>query len=518
MMPLRLPDRVPTVAGVAVPAGARPAGYAALVAAFDLAVPLPDELTAIGATHTLRREGRWRVLTPRYRPAATISAHAAFALKHEGVDLGVLNALFRAAPRAFVEQWVRSRPTGRYARRTWFLHEWLTASRLDLPDAPRAPYADVLDAKRQFAVHGETVTRHRVRNNLPGTPDFCPLVHRSEALAAALGANPAEEALAIVRRTAPDLMARAAAFLLFEDSKASHAIEEEKPPPDRVHRWGQAIREAGQRPLAPDALVRLQERVIGDSRFIRLGWRTEGGFVGARDRATNAPLPAHVSARPDDLAGLLQGLIAFAERSERGGLDPVVAAACVAFGFVFIHPFEDGNGRIHRWLVHHVLARRGFNPPGVVFPVSAVLLARISRYRGVLEHWSRPRLALTRWETTPSLNVRVVNETRDMFRFFDATRQAEFLGDSVVETVRTVLPREIGYLRRRDRARQRVGAFLDLPDATFDLMLGFLRQNGGRFSRRAREREFAALGDDEAAAVESIYRDVLLEFERSGDD
>ena len=194
----------------------------------------------------------------------------------------------------------------------------------------------------------------------------------------------------------------------------------------------------------------------------------------------------------------------------------MIAAAAVAFGFVFIHPFEDGNGRIHRWLVHHMLSRRGFNPPGVVFPVSAVFLKRIERYREVLEHYSRPRLALTRWETMPSLNVRVVNETREFFRFFDATRQTEFLADSVVETIRVTLPREIEYLRRYDQAKRRVEAFLELPNTTFDLMMGFLRQNGGRFSRRARTGEFAQLTDEEAASVEGVYQHLLLEFDRPG--
>jgi len=514
MTPLRFPDHISAVAGVPMPSAARPAGYAALIAAFDLQVPAPDEMVAIGEKHTLRREGRWRVLTPRYRPAATIAAHVEFALRHEGVDLGVLNALFQAAPRRFIEEWVRSQPTGRHARRTWFLYEWLNRSRLDLPDAPKAPYANVLDGKWQFAVRGETVTRYRIRNNLPGTPEFCPLVRRTQVLEAALGQDLAEEARAVVRRTAPDLMARAAAFLLLEDSKASYVIEGERPPQDRVQRWGQAIGEAGGRPLTADEFLRLQGIVIGDARFTHLGWRTEGGFVGARDRETNAPLPDHISARAEDLASLIQGLIAYAERSERAGLDPVVAAAAVAFGFVFIHPFEDGNGRIHRWLVHHMLSRHGFNPPGVVFPVSAVFLDRIERYREVLEHFSRPRLALTQWETTPSLNVRVLNETRDLFRFFDATCQTEFLADSVVETIRVTLPREIEYLSRYDQAKRRIEAFLELPDAIFDLMMGFLRQNGGRFSRRARTKEFAQLTDEEAASVEGVYQDLLLELDR----
>jgi Fic family protein len=508
--PLTLPAELHAVAGVPIAAGSRPAGYAALIAAHQLRVPPPDELIAIGEKHTLRREGQWRILTPRYQPADTISAHLEFALRHEALDLAVLYALFQAMPQGVIEEWVKSEPTGQHARRAWFLYEWLTGTRLDLPDAAKAPYVGILDEKRQFAVKGETVTRYRIRNNLPGTPDFCPLIRRSERLETLLDQNLAAEARGVVQHTAPDLMARAAAFLLLEDSKASYVIEGERPPQDRVQRWGQAIGEAGREPLSRDELAHLQRVVIGDARFTYMGWRTEGGFVGGRDRETNAPIPDHVSARPEDITSLIGGLVEYANRNETSGLDPIVAATAVAFGFVFIHPFEDGNGRIHRWLVHHMLARSGFNPSGIVFPVSAVFLEHIERYREVLEHYSRPRLLLTEWETTPSLNVHVLNETRDLFRFFDATRQAEFLADSVVEIIRKTLPHEIDYLRRYDQARQRVEAFLEMPDATFDLMMGFLRQNNGHFSNRARTKEFAKLTDEEAASIEGIYQDLLL--------
>jgi hypothetical protein len=136
--------------------------------------------------------------------------------------------------------------------------------------------------------------------------------------------------------------------------------------------------------------------------------------------------------------------------------------------------------------------------------------ATAERYQTVLEHYSRPRLLLTQWETTPSLNVRVLNETRDLFRFFDATRQAEFLADSVVETIRRTLPHEIEYLRRYDHAKKRVEALVEMPDATFDLMMGLLRQNRGRFSQRARTKEIAKLSDEEAASIEGVYQDLLL--------
>lgn len=516
--PLSLPAQVTTVAGISVPAASRPAGYAAFIAALDLRVPLPDNFIAIGEKHTIRSAGRWQILTPRYRPADTIRAHLEFALRYEGVDLAVLNALFRVMPQGVIEEWVKSEPTGQYARRIWFLYEWLTESRLDLPDADKAPYVGVLDEKRQFATRGETVTRYRIRNNLPGTPQFCPLVRRSERLDTLLGHNLAAEARSVVQRTAPDLMARAAAFLLLEDSKASYVIEGERPPQDRIQRWGQAIAEAGKKPLSQDELLNLQRIVIGDARFTRLGWRTEGGFVGKRDRETNAPIPDHVSARPEDIASLIGGLIDYANRNEASGLDPVAAAAVIAFGFVFIHPFEDGNGRIHRWLVHHMLARTGFNPSGITFPISAVFLEHIEQYKQVLEHYSRPRLWLTQWETTPTLNVRILNETRDLFRFFDATCQAEFLADSVVETIRQTLPREIEYLQRYDQAKRRIEAFVEMPDATFDLMMGFLRQNKGHFSQRARTKEFEKLTDEEATSIEGIYQDLLLPLDAAGSE
>ncbi len=43
------------------------------------------------------------------------------------------------------------------------------------------------------------------------------------------------------------------------------------------------------------------------------------------------------------------------------------------------------SAKIHSYLIHHILAERGFNPPGVVFPVSAAILERIDDYRQVLE-------------------------------------------------------------------------------------------------------------------------------------
>lgn len=491
-----------------LPQTATPAGYSALIDAYKLAVPLPRTLSAIGERHRIVEEEGWRILTPRHAPHPTLEGHLTFALKYEGLDLAVLKRLFPAVGPGEIAALVRAKPTGSYSRRLWFLYEWLTGERLDLPDADAGRYVPVLDPERQWAASSRTSPRHRVKNNLPGTPEFCPLVFRTAALERLVALNLARRAQEIVAAVPRDLLARTAAFLLLKDSKSTYAIEGERPPQDRIQRWGRAIGEAGRQALDLEELLRLQRILIGDARFVKLGLRDEGGFVGGHDRETRMPLPDHISARAEDLPGLVDGMIAF-DRGPAQELDPVIAATVLAFGFVYIHPFDDGNGRIHRYLVHHVLAQRGFNPPGVVFPVSAAILEQIDEYGRVLESYSSRLLPLIEWEPTERFNVRVLNDTGDFYRYFDATQHAEFLYGCVRKTVEEDLPNEADFLRRYDRFRQYVTGFIDMPDRTMDLLFRFLHQNDGRLSNRAREREFDALTDDEARRVERIYREIF---------
>ena len=493
-----------------LPVTAAPAGYAALIDACDLNVPLPRTLSAIGERHRFLVQDGWRIYSPRYAPPPSLAGHLIFALRHEGIDLAVLKRLYAASGPAPIEALVRAAPTGAYARRLWFLYEWLTGRRLDLPNADRGAYPPVVDPQRQYAAGAENSARHRVKNNLPGTPGFCPLVSRSERLDRCIALDLQGRARAAAAAVPRDLLARAAAFLLLEDSRSSYAIEGERPPQNRIQRWGQAIGQAGRQPLHLDELCRLQRIVIGDARFVRLGLRTEGGFVGARDRTTQQPIPDHVSAKPEDLAGLVDGLIAFDRKAARD-LDPVLAAAVLAFGFVYIHPFDDGNGRVHRYLIHHLLAQRGFNPPGVTFPVSAAILERIHDYRTVLEDYSKRLLPAVDWEPTAGGNVAVLNDTADFYRFFDATPHAEFLYGCVQDTIERHLPDEAEFLRRHDAFRTGLNLIVDMPDRLSDLLCRFLRQNRGTLSRRGRTREFAALTGAEIVRIESLYREVFLD-------
>lgn len=220
-------------------------GYAALIAAHDLKVPLPDKIALIGEKHRRYSTDEWEIFTPRHKSEDTLAGHLTFALKYEGVDLGVLNALFSKIAGDDIKEIIEQEPTSQYARRIWFFYEWLTGEKLDIPDIKTGNYVDALDEKLQYPGSPENSPRYRVRNNLPGVKDFCPLIRRTEKLDKYIAARLNEKldnSLSPVRR---DLLMRAAAFVLLKDSKASYAIEGESPPQNRIQRWGKAIGQAG---------------------------------------------------------------------------------------------------------------------------------------------------------------------------------------------------------------------------------------------------------------------------------
>lgn len=495
------------------PLGAQLIGYSALIDHYDLDGPPPRRLTAIAAvgqkvTHV--HEGVEWLLLPkgaRFKVPERPIEHLGVALKHEGVDLRVLNRLFAAAVEQELASYVASNRGGIYTRKAWFLYEWMTGRSLRLEEPYAVQYVPLLDPTQYITRRPSRSSHHKIDNNLPGVPEFCPLIRRTERLAADRIAGLAAEARQMVSEADPAVLRRAVGFMLLNESKGSFGIEGETPPRNRLERWGRLIAEAKGISLSPDTLVELH-RSLFDTRqsFVTYGLRTEGGFVGRHDPRDQAPLPDHVSANPEDLPSLLNGLISAFELLKRSRFDPVLTAASIGFGFVFIHPFEDGNGRLHRFLFQKALVDMGFNPPGVVLPVSAAILEDMLGYRNALEDYSAPTLPYIEWEATERGNVRVLNETAHLYRYFDATRQAEYLVDRIERTIRFDLPAELAYLHRFDDAKRRITEIVDLPDRLVSLFIQFCAQNHGSLSQRRREEYFSAIEDDQLARLEAAVR------------
>jgi len=486
-------------------------GYGAIHKAFDLQATLPDILALISQKHKQYETEEWIVFTPRYMPDDTLMGHLTFALKYEGIDLGILKKLFEKLDANEISKLIAEEPTGQYSRRIWFLYEWLTSVQLEIPDVTTGNYIDLVDETIQYAYHGVEVSkRHRVRNNLPGVKDFCPMIRKTALLDQYTGVDLSDRIKKMIGKIHPDVMARTAAFLLLKDSKASYAIEGERPPQNRAQRWGRAIGQAGQKPVTKGELIRLQQIVIDNPRFTKMGFREQEGFIGEHDRRYGTPIPDHISARWKDLDVLMDGLIATDQKLEKdSSFDAVLAAVLIAFGFVFIHPFVDGNGRIHRYLIHHVLLRKEYVSKGIIFPVSAIILERLDEYRRVLENFSKPRLDLIEWNPAENNNVEVLNDTIDLYRYFDATKQVEFLYSCVQQTIEHTIPEEVEYLEKYDLMKDYLDNLFEMPDKTVALLVRFLEQGNGKISERAKTKEFKELTNEEVLAIENKYQEIF---------
>lgn len=487
-------------------------GYAFLIAEIerqtDTIIPLPDMLSLVTEKHQRYNTDQWQVFTARHRPNNDLMSHLTFALKYEGVDLYLLKKLFEFTRDEPIIRMINDQPTSQYSRRTWFLYEWLTGETLEVPDLKTGTYVEVVNPKLQYAGASINSTRHRVKNNLPGTVAFCPMIRKTEKIEAIMARDLSGMIEKGLEGRDRDLIRRTAAFLLLKDSKASFAIEGEYPPNVRARNWGKAIGEAGKKQLTLDELERLQDIVIGAKKLSNMGLRTEEGFIGEHDRETLSPLPDHISAKVEDLPFLMTGLLETNNLLQESKYDAVLVAATVAFGFVFIHPFADGNGRLHRYLIHHILTSMGYTKRGMIFPVSAAILNRIDEYQSILESYSSPRIDIVEWEPTKDHNIRILNDTIDLYRYYDLTAQAEFLYDCVAETIEKIIPAELDYLGKYDRMTDYINSYFSLPDTKVDLLIKFLDQNNGKLSKNKREREFEGFSDEEVLGIEEEFRAV----------
>lgn len=487
------------------------AGYGAIIKTYSLQAPLPDRLAMISEKRRQYETENWIVLTPRHKPVDTLLGHLTFALKYEGIDLGILKKLFFRVSGDEIMQMLYESAVGIYTRKIWFLYEWLLDSRIELPDMKTGNYIDLVDESLQFGSTPEISKRHRIRNNLPGVRDFCPMIRKTTELQKLIDSKLSEQIQHIIGKIHPDVMARTAAFLLLKDSKASYAIEGERPAQNRAQRWGRAIGQAGEKQITRDEFLRLQQIVIESARFTKMGWREQEGFIGEHDRRSGTPIPDHISARWQDITSLMEGLIETDRKLEKDkNFDAVLSAAMVAFGFVFIHPLVDGNGRLHRYLIHHVLLRKHYVSKGIIFPVSAIILERLEEYRKVLEHYSKPRLDFIEWKPSKDNNVEILNDTMDLYRYFDATKQAEFLYRCVRQTIEKTIPEEVEYLEKYDRLKTYLDDHFEMPDKIVDLLVRFLEQGSGKLSQRATTTEFKSLSPDEIETIQNKYSEIFL--------
>jgi hypothetical protein len=484
-----------------------PLGYAHLINALELNV-LPLARPAFASSSVNRRiDSETRILFPSgVTLENSLVGHLEFALRHEGVNLEVIDAVFEhLAPDNLIAR-LRATPTGEHIRRACFLWEWLTGKELNAGVAAKGGYVDLFPEDVYYtATQATRAPNFRVRNNALGTPDFCPTVRR-----AAIPQDPHfPELLQEAQRTLdavndPDLYRRALAYLYLSETRGSYAIESETPSSDKQERFVQLLKRAGEPgEVTEEWLVMLQNVIVRDSYSKEVSYRTKQNWLEeGSGRISFIPAPI------EDLSRVMQGWEAFVNDEERC-TDVLVKAACTAFGFVYLHPFLDGNGRLHRFLIQHVLARSALMRPETVIPVSAVIEQNIPGYHSVLTAFSRPVTRLWDYRRVDSNDPFILRAPGSRsYRFFEADREVAFLHAMVKQAVQEEIPRELAWLQGYDLAFSKLNNELDLPQKDLSALIRMIQSNQGTLSAN-RRKQYYYLPEKVLNRVEEVVREAF---------
>lgn len=488
----------------------------------------PPVISQIGGRRATQVDNGFRseVYTEAMRPATEPAAHLQFHLRHEVPHLEFLARLFERSGPDFVQAWVMAEPTGQYARRAAFLYEWLTGETLAVPERLGGNYGDAIDDAKLVAASPERVVkvqRWRVNDNLPGTRSFCPMVVKTDAVNLAASLDVPRLFGELTAEFGEDLLLRAAVWMTLRESKASFAIEGEADQAGRVQRFAEVMaRRTGQGdlPFSDAALADLQQEILGRRTTIsHFGMRQSPVFVGETVRYQEV---VHYVAPPaDEIAAMLDGLRTFLERTQ--GQSPTMRSAVAAFGFVYIHPLADGNGRLHRFLVNDILRRDGVIPAPVILPVSAVITDDAGERRSydrILDEVSKPLLQALReqvvFETVrTSYPDGVVSnfafhgseQARPLWRYPDLGAHVVFLSNVIGRTLTEQMREESRYLRSHARARAALKEVVEMPDLQADRVLRSIEQNRGELSNvLAREMPVLTQPGVWAEIVEAVTR------------
>ena len=423
--------------------------------------------------------------------------HLEFAIKYDGINLALLCSLFCHIDPHELADFILEHPVSIPRRKLWFLYEFLTGTTLPLEDAAKGNYTLLLDPEEYYTLkNGVRSPRQRIINNLTGSATFCPLVRRTDRLKEVEHKKLTEQCAHILDAYPPELLHRALGYLYTKETKSSFEIEHIKPTSSRTEKFIALLTLAETEDFCQRSRLLGLQNMIVDSRFADSDFRTIQNYVG-QTITFQKEIVHYVSPKPEDVESLMEGLVEAHKTMANNDIPAIVHAAAIAYGFVFIHPFTDGNGRIHRFLIHNILARRGFTPKGLIIPVSAAMLKNPLAYDASLETFSRPLLRQTDYTLDPLGEMHVQNETAHWYRYIDMTAQAEALLGFISETISRELVEELDFLVMYDKAKGAIQEIVDLPDRHIDLFINLCLRNNGKLSARKRESHFEKLTGQE---------------------
>lgn len=432
--------------------------------------------------------------------------HVLFALKHEGTNLQVLSETMAHIPAEQLTGRLRDTPSSLLVRKACYLWEAFTGRPLiDIP-AIGGPYGDLFDPKRYITAPAQKNSKWRINFNGIGSIGYCPSVERTPSIEAGIASDILGRTKAFLGEIGAVNADRALTWAYLSETEQSFAIEHETPSQNKATAFVALLQQAHEkRELSEDYLVDLQSATIANP-FDQAAafrheqnWLRSGGLRGASSVSYVPPPPAL-------LADLMPQFMRLANTIPKQ-IDPIVAASIASFGFVFLHPFMDGNGRLSRFLFHYALCQSGQLERGLLLPVSIAMKRHENEYLSALQRFSKP--ARTQWD------VRWIDENRfdftfkgkdSIYRYWDATPGVEFGLKMAEQSLDVHLRQETEYLAQFDRIYQATNAEFDIRNNDLHMMIVAALQNSGVISNNRRKQLAGRVPQESFAFVEALAK------------
>jgi Fic family protein len=497
------------------------AGYSYLTDKLELSVPPLGLELAVGekSKDEIRPYGfgNIKLLAKNKKVGTTSCEHIETAITYQGIRLAYLVPIFEKIERGELESYIREKPQAVIRRCIWFLYEWLTDSRLDLEDS-KSNYAFLLDEKFYFTLkNGVRNSRTRVINNLLGNRNFCPMIRKTKIVRENAEKNLMEmaqnELNQVHASVNPELLGRSLEYLYTKETQSSTEIEKENTATDKMRKFYRVLKTSGVMSLSRKRLLNIQNEIVrSDKKDVE--YRSEEIYVGETRPTWRDGLEEnihYIGPKYDQVPSMMEGLLDMhTSLLLDNTLPPMMHAAILSFGFVYIHPFSDGNGRIHRYLIHDVLKTRITTEQDFIIPVSATILKHEKAYSSVLETMSKPVMALIDYDLDDETHgITINNDIGYLYRYPDLTPHVEFLYAMMETSISKDLMQEVVYLVKYDKVKKVIEDLYDIPNKELNLFIQLAIQNNGTINKKKRKRFKDWIDEAALSSLEQVIRTVL---------
>lgn len=468
------------------------AGYACLQDTLRLsAFPLRHPARVQPVTR-LERIGETLAVPPGIAPSPDdLLGHVLFALKHEGINLAILAQALPQISKELLEAELQKAPNGIYIRKACYLYEAFTDRELIQHSPVKGRFIPLFDPKQYLTMPGERNSRWRVEFNGIGTFAYCATVERTPQIMDLLQHDILARVQHFILNLPSGMMDRAINWAYLNETKDSFAIEKESPSEDKSRRFIQLLRQAHDRmPLSEDYLVTLQNATISNPYDMAAAFRHEQNHLA--NGLQGAAGVTYVPPAPDLCRELMERLMALGNEATKH-IDPLVAAGIISFGFVFLHPFMDGNGRLSRFLIHQTLCRAGALENGLLLPVSVAMKREERLYLETLQEFSQPAREFwdVRWIDQGNLSFNFTGHPA-IYRFWDATPGVRFTLEMAKRALEVELREETIYLENYDKIVKAVDERYDVRGSDLsNLVMMCLAQNGTVSKHRRKQYKYS---------------------------